>query len=449
MAVTVKEVDPGSAAQKGGIRSGEKILTINGQDILDVLDYRFYQDERRLKLEIESIDGKVRTVKIRKGEYEDLGLEFEDYLMDRQHSCKNGCIFCFIDQMPKGMRETLYFKDDDSRLSFLFGNYITLTNLSEHEISRIIKMHISPMNISVHTTNPELRCKMMKNRFAGQALEILGRFNDAKIRMNCQLVLCPGYNDGEELRRTLSDLSEYEWVTCVAAVPVGLTKYREGLAPLKSFDRDSARAVLKIFDEFGEKCLKKYGERRMYAADEFYLCAGCPMPSEEFYGDFDQLDNGVGMWTLFKADAMRAIRDCESCLRTTRFSVATGVLAEPLLREVLEKTREKFPELSGTVYAIRNDFFGEKITVSGLVTGGDLIRQLSGKELGDTLLIPRNMLRYENDLFLDDVSVTQVEESLGVRVVTVENDGYAAVETFLGISEPNGRASADPSEDSE
>ena len=300
MSVIIKFVDKGSPAYKAGLRGGETLLSLNGNSIIDVLDYRFYQNSGSLVLEYLDVSGKTKTAKIKKDEYEELGLEFETYLMDKKHSCLNKCVFCFIDQLPKGLRESLYFKDDDSRLSFLFGNYITLTNITEHEVERIIKMHISPVNISVHTTNPELRVKMMTNKNAGKVLEIIDRFNSAGIKINCQLVLCPGYNDGKELERTLEDLSKLENAECIAAVPVGLTRYREGLAKIEPFNSDTAAQVLDIIDRYGDKCIQKYGQRRIYGADEFYLLSGREIPEADYYGDFLQLENGVGLWSLLR-----------------------------------------------------------------------------------------------------------------------------------------------------
>lgn len=433
MAVKIDRVEQYSPADKKGIKSGDKILTINGNDIIDVLDYRFYQDEKRLKIEIETAEGRVKTVRINKGEYEELGLEFESYLMDKQHSCKNKCVFCFIDQLPEGMRESLYFKDDDSRLSFLFGNYITLTNLTEHEISRIIKMHISPVNVSVHTTNPSLRCKMMNNRFAGECLDILKRFNDAGIALNCQLVLCPGYNDGEELKRSLSDLTEMESVQSVACVPVGLTKYREGLAEIEPYNKQTAGEVLDIIEEYASRCEKRFGVRKIYGSDEFYLKSERTIPDSSFYGDFDQLDNGVGMWALLKKEAFDAISICKEAPDSVKRTVVTGVAAYPLIKEIIDKAKNKWHNLNCEVKAIINDFFGEKITVAGLVTGGDIIKQLSGEDLGEEILLPGSMLRYENDMFLDGVTVEELEKSLNVRAVITENDGYELIDKILGI----------------
>ncbi len=432
MAVKIDGVIKKSPAFKKGIQKGDKILTINGNEIIDVLDYRFYQNEKRLKLEIETENGKVKTVRINKGEYEELGMEFDEYLMDKQHSCKNKCIFCFIDQLPAGMRESLYFKDDDSRLSFLFGNYITLTNLTEHEISRIIKMHISPVNISVHTTNPQLRCKMMNNRFAGECLDILKRFNDAGIVINCQLVLCPEYNDGDELKRSLGDLMELENVQSVACVPVGLTKYRENLAKLTSFNKKSACEVLDIIEEFAVKYKERYSVRKVYGADEFYLKAEREIPESDFYGDFDQLDNGVGMWSLFKQEAKDAILNDSLCCDGKKRTAVTGAAAYPLLCEIIELTKSKYDNLNVTAQMIKNEFFGESITVAGLVTGGDIIKQLKNKDLGEELLIPSVMLRHENDMFLDNVTIEDIEKELNVKVVVTDNDGGQFVYNILG-----------------
>ena len=352
--------------------------------------------------------------------------------MDRQRSCKNKCIFCFIDQLPRGMRESLYFKDDDSRLSFLFGNYITLTNITEHEIERIIKMHISPINISVHTTNPELRVRMMKNKNAGAVLSVIDRLNDAGIDMNCQLVLCPGINDGEELKRSLKDLSDKEHIKCIAAVPVGLTKHREGLEKLEPFTKETAEAVLKIIDAQAKINKERYGEIRVYGADEFYLKAEREIPDTAHYGDFLQLENGVGLWALFKNDVLEALEQCEATPTPRKISVATGVAAYPLLNELCQKITAKFSEIIINVYRIENNFFGEKITVAGLVTGGDIIEQLKGKDLGEALYIPSSMLRYENDRFLDDIATNEVENKLNVKLIPVNNDGYEFVEKLLG-----------------
>lgn len=431
MAVKIYDVTIGSHADKAGIKKGETLLSINSNEIVDVLDYRFYQVNRKLTLEVEDEDKNVRTVEMTKGEYEEIGLEFETYLMDKQHSCRNKCIFCFIDQLPKGMRESLYFKDDDSRLSFLFGNYITLTNITEHEIDRIIKMHISPINVSVHTTNPELRCKMMNNRFAGDTLKYLKRFADAGITLNCQIVSCPGINDGNELVRTLTDL-EALGVNMTAIVPVGLTRYRENLYPLVPYNKETAGQTIDIIEKMGDECVKKHGRRIFFPGDEFYLLAEREIPSPEFYEDFSALEDGIGMiayltddvgWKLEELDADESI-----CHKVT---IACGEGVFLYMKRIMSMINEKFPNITINTRAIKNNFFGGGVNVSGLVTGGDLIDQLRGDDLGDRLIIPSSMLRFENDLFLDDVSTDDVERELGVTLVPVNNNGNDLVEAVI------------------
>ncbi len=423
MSSVIKSVQVGSHAEKAGVLASDVLLSINGFDIMDVLDYRFYQNEQNIELRILR-GGEEIVLSINKPEYDELGLEFETYLMDKQRSCKNKCIFCFVDQMPKGMRESLYFKDDDSRLSFLFGNYITLTNITEHEIERIIKMHISPVNISVHTTNPEIRVKMMGNRFAGEALQHIYRLNDAGIALNCQLVLVPGYNDGEELCRTLSDLTALENVRCIAAVPVGLTKHREGLCSLEGFDKDSAASVLDIIDRFGAECLKKYGERRVFGADEFYILSERSFPDAEFYEDFLQLENGVGLWSLFKSDFYNTLSSFKKLFfRRRRYSTVTGVAATSLIEWAAKEFNKKFPKVECKVHTVVNNFFGERITVAGLITGQDIVATLKGKQLGDELLIPEVMLRHGTDYFLDDMTVDKIQDELGVKVRIIGTSG--------------------------
>lgn len=431
MAVKIFDVTTGSHADKAGIKKGETLLSINSNEIVDVLDYRFYQVNRKLTLEVADEDKNVRTIEMTKGEYEEIGLEFETYLMDKQHSCRNKCIFCFIDQLPKGMRESLYFKDDDSRLSFLFGNYITLTNITEHEIDRIIKMHISPINVSVHTTNPELRCKMMNNRFAGDTLKYLKRFADAGITLNCQIVSCPGINDGDELVRTLTDL-ENLGVNMTAIVPVGLTRYRENLYPLVPYNKETAGQTIDIIEKMGDECVKKHGRRIFFPGDEFYLLAEREIPSPEFYEDFSALEDGIGMiayltddvgWKLEELDADESL-----CHKVT---IACGEGVFPYMKRIMSIINEKFPNITINTRAIKNNFFGGGVNVSGLVTGGDLIDQLRGDDLGDRLIIPSSMLRFENDLFLDDVSTDDVERELGVTLVPVNNNGNDLVEAVI------------------
>lgn len=434
MAVTISGIRKHSPAYRHGIRAGERLISLNGNQIMDVLDYRFYQLNTALTLELESPQGERRTVSLKKPEYEEIGLEFETYLMDRQHSCKNKCVFCFIDQLPKGLRKSLYFKDDDSRLSFLFGNYVTLTNLTEHEISRIIKMHISPMNISVHTTNPELRVKMMKNPHAGEALSIIRRFAEAGIKINCQIVLCPGYNDGEELKRTLNDLESLcPQVQAVAIVPVGITRYRENLPEMRPFTKKTAGETTDLIESFGENCLRKHGTRVAYPGDEFYLKAERPLPPAGFYEDFSMLENGVGLLPLLMDEFTSALEEeRESEINKRKITIATGIAPREYIRGLFNDAVKKFPQVSGRVVPIVNRFFGETITVSGLVTGTDLIEQLSSLDLGEELLIPACMLRREGDLFLDDVSLQDVEAALKVPVRPVPNDGYAFLDAILG-----------------
>ena len=434
MSVVISAVEKGSAAARAGICAGDVLVSLNKHEIMDVLDYRFFETERHLVAEILTASGKTKRVRIRKKEDEELGLLFETYLMDEKRSCKNKCVFCFIDQLPKGLRESLYFKDDDSRLSFLFGNYITLTNITEHEVERIIKMHISPINISVHTTNPELRVKMMANKNAGKVLSIIDRLNAAGIRMNCQLVLCPEWNDGQELERTLSDLTQLEMVECIAAVPVGLTKFREGLAPLKPFDRESAGKTLDILDRFGNECLTRYGQRRVFGADEFYLLAEREMPKASYYEEFLQLENGVGLWALLLQEAQQALEELPSdpLKKPRKVTLVTGVAAYELLKQIGQACQQKSPTLDCTTVAVVNHFFGERITVAGLLTANDLIEQLKDKDLGEEVLIPSSMLRNEGDLFLDSISLQEVSERLGVRVTPVDNDGWQLVEAIFG-----------------
>ena len=436
MSVIVKTVIKGSPAYKIGMRQGDTLVKICGNEIMDVLDYRFYQTQDKLTVEFINSKGKVKIKKLRKKEYDELGLEFETYLMDKKHSCRNKCIFCFIDQLPKGLRSSLYFKDDDSRLSFLFGNYITLTNITEHEVDRIIKMHISPINISVHTTNPELRVKMMNNKNAGKALDIIYRFNEAGIKLNCQLVLVPDFNDGEELRRSLEDLTALENVECIAAVPVGLTKYREGLCEISPFDKKKAEETLRILEEFGEETLKKYGERRVFGADEFYILAERKLPDADFYEEFLQLENGVGLVPLLLSESDEAISLCDYILKEKRnITIATGESAYPFIKAIVDKTEKKWDNLKCNVVAVKNNFFGGHINVAGLITATDLEEQLKGKDLGEELLIPSVMLRDGGDMFLDSVTLEELSQKLNIKITPVDNDGFQLLDKILGIKE--------------
>ena len=433
MAVVIKNVEPKSPAARARIKAGDTLLSINGRDINDVLDYRFFIPDQKLKVKLETVKGRRRTVRIRKEAYAELGMVFDTYLMDKQRSCRNKCVFCFIDQLPQGMRESLYFKDDDSRLSFLFGNYITLTNLTDHDVDRIIEMHISPINVSVHTTNPELRCKMMNNRFAGDCLRHLYRFAEAGLAINCQLVMVPGYNDGEELIRTMEDLAKLTpAVRSVAAVPVGLTKYREGLPELRGFTAEESAEVIRQMTEMGDRMLQEHGSRVFYPSDEWYIKAKLPIPADNFYEDYPQLENGVGMLALLKEQFMEALESCEAqTVCEKRTVLPTGVDAAPYIKALVALAKDKWPQLQVRVVPIRNDFFGESITVTGLITGGDLIKQLADMP-AQRLILPNNMLRQEGDLFLDDVSVQDVEQALHMKAICVqETDAYALLEALI------------------
>ena len=440
MSMTViRAVEPRSPAHRAGVRPGETLTHINGHPILDVLDYKFYSYDPRLELTLREAGGGTRTVRLRKGEGEDLGLDFETYLMDRARSCANNCIFCFVDQMPPGMRPSLYFKDDDARLSFLMGNYLTLTNLSQREIGRICELRISPINISVHTTDPVLREQMLKHRRAGEVLDIMSRFAGAGITMNCQIVSCPGINDGPALDRTLADLGRlWPAVASVAVVPVGVTKYREGLCRIDPYTRDQAGAVIDQVETFAAGFRAAHGTSLAWCSDEFYLLAGRDLPEKDYYEDMDQLENGVGMLRLLLSQARLALEGEDlSALTPPPFTAATGVSAAPFIGQVLDLCRAQCPALRGAVRPIVNRFFGETITVSGLVTGGDLMDQLRGRDLGERLLIPSNMLRAGEQVFLDDVTLAQVEETLGVPVRVVEAEsGFDLVDAMLGMAAP-------------
>lgn len=430
MATEIKSVIKKSPAHRKGIKQGDVLLSVNSHEIKDFLDYQFYIKEEKLEVEFEH-KGKIKKVHIKKDAEEDLGLEFETYLMDKEKRCKNKCIFCFIDQNPQGMRESIYFKDDDSRLSFLFGNYITLTNLEDEDVQRIIDMHISPVNISVHTMNKELRVKMMKNKRAGECLDYISQMAKAGIVINTQLVLCPGINDGEELEYSLSELSKlYPSVSSIAAVPVGVTKHRQGLFDMPEYTKETAGKVIDIIESFGEKFKSENGTRLAYAADEFYLKAEREIPGAEYYENYCQIENGVGMWTSLKEEFLSALEESDFKGEKS-FSIATGKAAYPLMESLAAAVMKKYPFIKINVYEILNDFFGHTVTVAGLITGRDLINQLKGRELYGELFIPETMLRSEGDLFLDGVSLEDAENELNVRVTVTSSDGYSLAECFL------------------
>ena len=432
----IREVEPGSIAEEMGIEPGDTLLEINGQKITDIFDYQYYIQDEYIEVLVRKPSGEEWLLEIDKDYEEDLGVTFENGLMDDYRSCHNKCIFCFIDQMPKGMRDTLYFKDDDSRLSFLQGNYVTLTNMSEYDIDRIIKYHLSPINVSFQTTNPELRCKMLNNRFAGEALKKVDRLYEGGIVMNGQIVLCKGVNDGAELDRSIRDLTKYiPQLESVSVVPVGLSRYREGLYPLEPFTKEDAGEVLALIHSWQERLYARCGIHFIHASDEWYILAGREMPEEERYDGYPQLENGVGMLRLQEEEFREAMEELsESGFRLAKrrcVSVATGLLAYSYIRKMADRLMAAEPELTVYVYPIRNDFFGEMITVSGLLTGGDLKAQLMGKELGETLFLPQNVLRSGEEVFLDDMTLTELSDALQAKINIVKSSGRDFVEKLL------------------
>lgn len=437
----ISSIDPDSPL-KGRVQPGDALVSINGSRILDVLDYKFFAYDEKLHIVLRRPDGSEYALDVRKAEGGDLGLDFESYLMDKPRSCANNCVFCFIDQLPPGMRSTMYFKDDDARLSFLMGNYITLTNLSPREVQRIIDLRISPVNVSVHTTDPVLRCAMLRNPRAGESIDVMRRFAQGGIVMNCQIVCCPGLNDGEALLRTMGDLAAlYPAVHSVSVVPVGLTKYREGLYPLTPFTAEHAGETIDLVTDFGDECVRRLGSRLFFCGDEMYIKAGRKLPEDEFYEEYTQLENGVGMLRLFMTEFSSALRMSDAP-DGVPFSVATGVSAAPYFEKMLAEAREKYPALDGRVYGIENDFFGHSINVTGLITGQDLINQLKGKRLGQRLFIAQSMLRREEMDFLDGVTLEQAERELGVPVYPTEQDGFAFWDGISGAELPEKKTPA-------
>lgn len=437
--VKITSVDKNSRADKQGIIAGDVLVSINGNEIVDVLDYRFYLAEREVNIALLR-DGEEFEVKIKKGEYDDIGLDFETPLMDKKHSCKNGCIFCFIDQNPEGLRDSIYFKDDDSRLSFIHGNYITLTNMTQKDVDRIVKMRFSPLNISIHTTNPELRVKMMKNKHSGEVLRYLDDFKAAGLNMCGQIVLCRGINDGDELRRSLTDLEKYyPELTSVAVVPAGLTKFRDKLFPLTDFTPEEASDIIDLINGFGEENLKNHGSRIVFAADEFYLKAKRPIPNADYYEDYPQIENGVGLLRSFMDEfglAFEDIAEINSALEARdevrRVSVATGAASYEMISAMAEKIMQNCPKMEIKVYKIVNNFYGESITVAGLLTGKDIYEQLKSRSLGEELFVPATALRAGDDDFLCGMTRAELAEKLGVKVTPAPQDGYEFLELLSG-----------------
>ena len=428
----ISKVLPGSIGEELELEPGDVLVSINGQQVEDVFDYRYLMNDEVVELLIRKKNGEEWELEVEKDYEDDLGVEFENSLMDDYRSCSNHCIFCFIDQMPPNMRETLYFKDDDSRLSFLQGNYVTLTNMSEYDLDRIIKFHLSPINVSFQTMNPELRCKMLHNRFAGDALKKVDKLYQGGVIMNGQIVLCKGVNDRDELEYSLEKLSEYAPVLqSVSVVPVGLSKYRDGLYPLEPFDREDAEYLIEQVERWQKIMMERHGIHFIHASDEWYILAGRKLPEETRYDGYLQLENGVGMMRLLETEVKERLAELEGDDREFTASVATGKLAAPFIQQYIELIQEKFPNIKVNVYTIRNDFFGERITVSGLITGTDLREQLKDRELGERVLIPCNMLRSGENVFLDDLTVDDVSKAIGREIVIVEEDGEDLVSSVL------------------
>lgn len=422
---------PGSIGEELELEPGDVLLTIDGEEIEDIFDYDYMTDSESFVMTIQKKNGEEWELEIESGG-EDLGLTFENGLMSEYRSCRNKCIFCFIDQMPPGMRETLYFKDDDSRLSFLQGNYITLTNMSDRDIDRIIRFHLSPINISVQTMNPELRCRMLNNRFAGEALKKIDRLYEAGTEMNGQIVLCKGVNDGEELRYTIERLAAYApHMQSVSVVPVGLSKFRDGLYPLEPFTKEDACQVIDLIEEWQKKLYEKHKLHFIHASDEWYILAERELPEESRYDGYIQLENGVGMIRLLYEEFMDALREKEDDGKTEELSMATGFLPYPYLKRLLDRMAEVYPGRKIHLYPIRNDFFGEMITVAGLITGQDLVAQLKGKPLGSRLLLPSVMFKSGEEVFLDDMTRTQAEAALQIPVNIVKSGGYDLLSAIL------------------
>ena len=430
---TIESVAPGSIGDELGIQPGDVLLSMNERRIEDIFDYHFYEEEEHVLLLIRKPNGEEWEFDVEKDPEEDLGLGFGSSLMDDYHSCHNRCIFCFIDQMPPGLRKTLYFKDDDTRLSFLQGNYVTLTNLKEDDIDRIIRYKLAPINISVHTTNPELRVRMLRNRFAGNIMDQIAKLSGAGISMNSQIVLCKGINDGKELERSIRDLSAHmPYMESLSVVPVGITKYREGLEPIEPFGKDDAESVIAVIEAWQEKLRSERGSRFVHASDEWYMMAGLPIPEDSDYEGYQQLENGVGMMRLFMDGFRERLASLPGDRKKREVSVVTAALAYPVLRELTGEIRQKYPNTTVRLYCIRNDFFGESITVTGLLTGRDIIAQLTGKPLGERLLLPGNTLKADEPVFLDDITVNELGKTLQVPVDIVKSTGRDMLEKIIG-----------------
>ena len=435
MSTKIKSVSQGSIGEEVGFEVGDKLLSINNEEVKDIIDYKFLVSDDYLEIEVEKPSGEVWIYEIEKDYDEDLGIDFEDGIMDKAKSCSNKCIFCFIDQLPKGMRNTLYFKDDDSRLSFLQGNFVTLTNMKEEDIDRIIRYKISPINISVHTTNGELRKKMLNNRFAGDVYERMKKLANAKIYMNAQVVMCPSINNGEEFIKTVEDLYKlYPYVENIAAVPIGITKYREGLYPVETYNKEKAILEIENIKKLQEKYIKEIGSPFVRLSDEFYIMAGIDVPEDEFYGGYEQLEDGIGMIRILRRNIKESIKDLNKNLKKS-FTFATGASAYEEIVRVSQDIMKENKNLKLQVEKITNNFFGETITVSGLITATDIIDQLKDKKLGEYLIIPKNMLRAYEDVFLDDITIKELESKLNIKVLVCDYTGENLIELINSTGE--------------
>lgn len=430
--IYIKDILPNSIAEEMEIEAGDYLLTINDTEIKDILDYKYQIFDEYIVVTIEKANGEIWDLEIEKEENEDLGLVFEEQLIDKPRSCANKCIFCFMDQLPPKVRETLIFKDDDFRLSFMTGNYVTFTNSSYKDLDRIIKYHLSPINISVHATDPEVRKMMLNNKNAGIILDYIKYLTDSGIKVNAQIVLCPGINDGEILDKTISELSAfYPNLLSIAIVPVGLTKHREGLFELKGFTPESSSKLIDQVESWQAKFYDKYEDNLVFCADEFYVKANREVPDCTKYGNFEQLEDGIGLMSYFTMDFNKSLMKYNPRKIEKTVSVATGKSAYKFIREKADILEQTFEGLKINVYAIENLFFGPEITVTGLITGGDLIEGLKNKELGDYLVIDQKMLKEDADIFLDNLSLEDVKKNLNIQIVKSDSFGEGFIKSII------------------
>lgn len=431
----IEQVSRDSIGEEVGLIPGDILLSINDTPVRDILDYKYLISDDYIVIKIEKQDGEIWEIEIEKEFDEDIGIVFTNPLIDKAKSCRNKCIFCFIDQLPENMRETLYFKDDDSRLSFLQGNFITLTNMTDDEIDRIIEYRLSPINVSVHTTNPDLRVEMLNNKNAGKVYEILKRFHEVGLVVNCQIVLVPDVNDGEELNRTLEDLSKlHPTVKSVAVVPIGITKYRENLKKVKSFDKELSNEFLDFIEKKQCEYLQSMGTRFVFPSDEFYALTERKLPSTDEYEGFPQLENGVGLMKSLEDEISTQLNKVSDDISIDKkIIISTGTLAKSFIEQIATMIMEKVKDLEIIVVPIINDFFGETITVSGLITAQDLISQLSQYKDVDEIIVPRTMMKSDEEVFLDNMSIDDVRKKLGIPVQISKVNGKDLINTIINL----------------